>query len=177
MEDGPAGGRASGAVPPGCLPSFPPLYALPILQDPAFLRGLVLASIVTRRLTTSDLASAGTVTAADGQQLPVKAQSGGKRFCSRCLGGRMRVSLHCPSRPAQPPKQAATCALRPARACCRADGGGAGGHRSSRHPCLQWHHSHHRWLCRAAGRCGSGWPRLRAAQWMRTCLRLHKRVG
>ena len=46
-------------------------------QDPTFLRGLVLASIVPQRLTISDLASAGSVTATDGQQLPVKAQSGG----------------------------------------------------------------------------------------------------
>ncbi|PRW59362.1 ubiquitin-conjugating enzyme E2 34-like [Chlorella sorokiniana] len=53
------------------------------LQDPTFLRGLVLASIVPQRLTTSDLASAGSLTAADGQQLPVKAQSGGQTIVGR----------------------------------------------------------------------------------------------
>ncbi|KAI7842164.1 hypothetical protein COHA_004187 [Chlorella ohadii] len=53
------------------------------LQDPTFLRGLVLASIVPQRLTTSDLASAGSVTATDGQQLPVKAQSGGQTIVGR----------------------------------------------------------------------------------------------
>lgn len=49
------------------------------LQDPAFLRALLLASIVPRKLTAADLVTAGSLTAADGRQLAVQAQSGGTR--------------------------------------------------------------------------------------------------
>ncbi|EFN53471.1 hypothetical protein CHLNCDRAFT_136745 [Chlorella variabilis] len=48
------------------------------LQDPTFLRQLVLAAIVPQRLTASDLVAAGTARAAGGQQLPVTSQLAGK---------------------------------------------------------------------------------------------------
>ena len=69
------------------------MHELPLLlQDPAFLRGLVLASIAPQRLTAADLAAAGMVTAADGQQLPVRAQPEGK-FWRRAAA--VQTQKHC----------------------------------------------------------------------------------
>lgn len=85
------------------------------LSDPAFLRGLLLASIVPRKLSAANLATAGPLTAADGRRLDVRAQSGGKRGCSRCvvarqaggrlaaLVGRVRCQPASSRRPARSP--------------------------------------------------------------------------
>jgi hypothetical protein len=69
------------------------VHVLPLLlQDPAFLKGLVLASIALQRLTAADLAAAGMVTAADGQQLPVRSQPEGK-FGRRAAA--VQTQKHC----------------------------------------------------------------------------------
>ena len=53
----------------------------------------MLAAIAPLRLTAADLAAAGTVTAADGQQLPVRAQPEGK--CWRAGQGRAGPACTC----------------------------------------------------------------------------------
>ena len=66
-------------------PVFSPLAqpppGRPCMQDPEFLRGLLLASIVPQKLTAAQLAATGSVTAADGRQLAVTSQSGGTTCC------------------------------------------------------------------------------------------------
>jgi hypothetical protein len=64
---------AGGAAAPGC----ETLYCSPVPQDPAFLREAVLGAIAPQRLTAADLAAAGAVTTAGGQQLPVTSQAAG----------------------------------------------------------------------------------------------------
>ncbi|KAL4427126.1 hypothetical protein ABPG77_001130 [Micractinium sp. CCAP 211/92] len=48
------------------------------LQDPNYLRGLIIASIVPARATLAQMVALGNVTVLDGQNLPVRTQSGGQ---------------------------------------------------------------------------------------------------
>jgi hypothetical protein len=51
------------------------------LQDPNFLRQLIMSSIALSRLTAANLTAAGSVTTAGGQTLPVTTQAGGWSGC------------------------------------------------------------------------------------------------
>lgn len=64
------------------------------LQDPAWLRQLMLGAIAPVKQTEAQLAAAGTITAADGRQLAIRAQPGGKQFSAPSL-----KLLYCCSTP------------------------------------------------------------------------------
>ncbi|PSC74226.1 50S ribosomal L21 [Micractinium conductrix] len=62
-------------------------------KDPAWLKKVMLASIIPQRLSLAQMIAAGNLTAADGSSLAVRTQAGGKRASCQTIVGQAGVVL------------------------------------------------------------------------------------